>query len=880
MLSIANVSGNDDASRYYEKADDYYTKDKSPSQWQGKAATALNLQGEIQQDKFKNLLAGILPNGETIKENTQGRRGGTDLTFSAPKSVSMQALIAGDYALIDAHDRAVTQALKYAETLVTYRRMVDGELKKVPTRNMLAATFRHELSRACDPQLHTHCVVLNLTQREDGKWRAMDNELFYRQKMLMGVLYRAELAREVQNLGYEVRVTHQDGRFELGHITDSQIESFSSRSQAIEEILKKGGKTRESASPQEKQLITIATRQRKTDVDRQFLKEHWKEKSLESKIHYQQKLKPQKINNLSLAHNGVQFALDHLLERQSVITQSQFLRTALQHGVRYNTFKEIQFEIDRRLKEGLLLQFGERITTPEAIKREQMTLQMEQRGRAFNRSIFGPQQVDKFLEESKLNEEQKKASQLILTSSTWAVGIQGLAGTGKTFMLKATNELAHKQGYQMVGLAPSTSATKELSKTGMESMTISAFQVPERQKKINSKTVLVIDEAGMVSSKQMEAVFRTAFHYQAKVVLVGDTQQLKAVEAGKPFAQLQAHGMPTAGMSEIQRQKEPELKKAVELAARGEIVQSIAVLDKSITEIQNEEARHAQIAKDYTELTKHEQKETLIVSGTNRAKDSINQQVRQNLGFHGKGNLVPVLQDKAFTKAQIKEIRSYKIGDIIVPERNYSTLKLKKGSQAIIKEIKNSYVILQKEDGSRIKWYPRHKNKVGVYQINQREISQGDMIRFTRNDPQKNFDNGERARVVKVDLDKTLHIQKENGHVVKITGSKPLHMDYGYCSTVHAAQGKTCEKVLIEADTKSLTSAQDNYYVAISRARQEVKIYTNDRAKLPEAMTRENPKEAALELRINPEKIPRYNPTVQQTHERVKSKKDMELDRS
>ena len=146
--------------------------------------------------------------------------------------------------------------------------------------------------------------------------------------------------------------------------------------------------------------------------------------------------------------------------------------------------------------------------------------------------------------------------------------------------------------------------------------------------------------------------------------------------------------------------------------------------------------------------------------------------------------------------------------------------------------------------------------------------------------PQKNFDNGERARVVKVDLDKTLHIQKENGHVVKITGSKPLHMDYGYCSTVHAAQGKTCEKVLIEADTKSLTSAQDNYYVAISRARQEVKIYTNDRAKLPEAMTRENPKEAALELRINPEKIPRYNPTVQQTHERVKSKKDMELDRS
>src|SRR5438552_19061935 len=135
--------------------------------------------------------------------------------------------------------------------------MKEGDTNQVLSKNLVAATFRHELSRACDPQLHTHCVVLNMTQREDKKWRAMDNEPFYRQKMLMGAFYRAELAREVQNLGYEIRRTHSDGRFELEPILDLQLEEFSQRSKAIEETLKENGKTRETASPQEIQILTI-----------------------------------------------------------------------------------------------------------------------------------------------------------------------------------------------------------------------------------------------------------------------------------------------------------------------------------------------------------------------------------------------------------------------------------------------------------------------------------------------------------------------------------------------------------------------------------------------------------------------------------------------
>lgn len=129
---------------------------------------------------------------------------------------------------------------------------------------------------------------------------------------------------------------------------------------------------------------------------------------------------------------------------------------------------------------------------------------------------------------------------------------------------------------------------------------------------------------------------------------------------------------------------------------------------------------------------------------------------------------------------------------------------------------------------------------------------------MTRNDSKKRFNNGDRAEVVKIDEQRNIYLQKEDGKIFKVDTSKPQHLEYGYCSTVHASQGKTCDRVLIDADTKSLTSAQDNYYVAISRARHEAKIYTNDKARLPEVMNRENKKESALEISYSIRKRNRF----------------------
>jgi conjugative relaxase-like TrwC/TraI family protein len=173
MLSIANVSNSAGASAYYEQADDYYTADRSPSAWSGKAAEELGLEGAVKPEDFRAMLDGRLPSGEQLHHSGAGRRGGTDLTFSAPKSVSIQLLVGGDKRLLQAHETAVARALDHAETLAACRVTADGLTTRQTTGNLAVAQFRHDLSRAADPQLHTHCVTLNVTQRQDGQWRAL-----------------------------------------------------------------------------------------------------------------------------------------------------------------------------------------------------------------------------------------------------------------------------------------------------------------------------------------------------------------------------------------------------------------------------------------------------------------------------------------------------------------------------------------------------------------------------------------------------------------------------------------------------------------------------------------------------------------------------------
>ena len=848
MLTLSNVGNGIGSASYYEGADDYYFSGRSPSVWWGIGAAFLGLEGTVDSGEFAAILDGRLPTGASLHHTATGRRGGTDATFSAPKSVSLQALIGDDHRIIDAHSRAVNRALAYAETLIACRITEDGVTRSERTGNLVVAQFSHDLSRSCDPQLHTHCVLINATRRADGQWRAADNQAIYRHKMFLGVLYRSELARELQTLGYKVRLTHLDGRFELAHINERQVKAFSQRSAAIDAHLKTQGMERGDANAWDRQLAALITRDKKTDVDRLALRRAWDELSAVQGINYSQPApfahQFTTVDTVTLLSQSIA----HVSERHSVFSELSVLQTALERGVGSATLSEIQAELCVAVQSGCLIRDGLRYTTQEAQQLEREIQDMEVRGRTTLYPIYQGQRSNLIAQLTSLSTGQRDAVLGVVLSANRIVGIQGRAGAGKTTLLKIAADQARACGYTVKGLAPSASAARELAKAGIDSETIAAF-IHRQSKKLSPDTLLIVDEAGMVSTRQMHTILTEATTAGCRVVLVGDTAQLHSVEAGKPFAQLQNNGMHTSAVNQIQRQKNLRLKHAVELAVDGQTAMAISVLDKHIVEIVNSAKRFERIAIDYVSLPATERATTRVIAGTRYARAEINRCIRTKLGLDELGIAVGMLDRKDHTLQQARSILSYDPGDLILAETDYPSLGLKRNELATVIERQAHCILLERADGARTSWQPALATKLTAYVPVKRSLAVDDLIRVTANDRERGLINGDMAWVDSILIErKVLTLRFADGRLVQLSYRRPLALDHGYCSTVHASQGQTCDRVLIEADTSSLTSNENTFYVAISRARHHVQIYTDDRDMLPLAMCRQNENASALEL--------------------------------
>ena len=856
MLSLSNVGSGKTAASYYESADDYYTSGHGPSAWWGIGAANLGLQGAVGAAEFSDLLDGRLPSGDALHHAGSGRRGGTDGTFSAPKSVSLQALVGGDKRIVDAHILAVDRALAYAETLVACRVTEDGITHSERTGNLVVARFNHDLSRACDPQLHSHCVMINATRRADGQWRATDNQAIYRHKMLLGALYRAELARELQTLGYEVRLTHFDGRFELGHINDRQVKAFSQRSLAIEAYLKANkGLDRSEASAWDKKMVAVITRDKKTDVDRAHLRQEWIALSATHEIDYSI---PEQVESAGIKLDAAAVlsqAIEHVSERQSVFSHQGIVQAALERGVGVATLREIEVALEESIRTGQLIREGERYTTAEAQQLERDILSIEEKGRAAFVPLYQGERAALLTQLSGLSDGQRDAALGVLLTANQVIGIQGRAGAGKTTLLKIAAAQANACGYLVKGLAPSASAARELAGAGIDSETITAFS-HRQAKKLNAKTLLIVDEAGMASTRQLHRILTVAAISGCRVVLVGDTGQLQSVEAGKPFSQLQAHGMHTAVVNQIQRQKNPLLKHAVELAVDGQAAMAVEVLDKHITEIFNGSERFNRIANDYGSLSEIERELTRVIAGTRYARTEINRCIRSKLGLDEHGLEFILLDRKDHTCQQARSILSYDAGDLVLAETDYPSLGLKRGDAATVVERLDHCIVLECHDGKQVRWQPALATKLTAYVPEKRSLSVGDLVRVTANDRKRGLINGDLARVTAITPEEqTLTLRFDSGRTVVLDSRRPLTLDHGYCSTVHASQGQTCDKVMIEADAHSLTANVNTFYVAISRARHQAQIYTDDREMLPFAMSRQIENLSALEVHAMPTEL-------------------------
>ena len=299
MLSIGALASAAQGASYYER-DGYYSKDdpehQAASAWAGKGAEELGLKGPVDPDTFRSILEGKVPDGSDTRLGRRGKDGeilhrpGRDLTFSAPKSVSLAALVGGDDRIVEAHDRAVATTLAWVEKNAAETRMKDpgsspgqapatGRMGRVGGQKIVAATFRHDTSRNLDPQLHTHAVLANIVQGEDGKWRSMANEGLYARQKLIGMLYRNELAGGLARLGYGIEKTHADGRFEVAGVSRDTIEAFSTRRAEIEAAMAERNLGNSADNPRLAERAALMTRAAKRDIDRGELRDAWRKQA-------------------------------------------------------------------------------------------------------------------------------------------------------------------------------------------------------------------------------------------------------------------------------------------------------------------------------------------------------------------------------------------------------------------------------------------------------------------------------------------------------------------------------------------------------------------------------------------------------------------------
>ena len=927
MLSIGALSSAAQGASYYER-DGYYAKDdpdhRAASAWAGKGAAELGLDGPVDSEVFRAVLEGRVPDGSGQQLGRRGKDGeiahrpGRDLTFSAPKSVFLAALVGGDARIVEAHDRAVKATLGWIEKNAAETRMQDretGKMVRVGGQEIVAATFRHDTSRNLDPQLHTHAVLANMVKgpdgKWDGKWRTMANEGLYERQKLIGMLYRNELASGLARLGYDIEKTHADGRFEIGGVSRQVVEAFSTRRAEIEAAMAERNLGNSADHPRLAERAALMTRAAKRDVDRDELRGVWEKQAAEigfdarglvagaaSKTAAPAMQGPEAVAERSTARDSmpagrdvagapgvdraaadrsglegrpaadaVAWAMAHLSEREAVFARADLFAATLAHAPGAVTIAEAEREVAALEKAGTLHAVSlpgaeDSLATERTVGEERETVTLMRSGQGQGRAPMRGWSVQGYLNKGPLTAGQKDAVKLILSAKDRVVGVQGYAGTGKTTMLDRARTLAGKKGYRMLGLAPSASAVKTLAaEAGIESETLQRFLArnagvaegrltkkgAREMRAAFAKTILVVDEGSLASTVQARDLLRIANEIRIpRVVLVGDAKQLDAVDAGKPFAQLQAAGMKTATMDEIMRQRDPELKAAVEASLKGDIARAFEKLGGNVAEVKPDNIAGA-VAARWLKLSAEQRENTGVMAPSHALRQEINGHIRQRLAregrIHGPAMAAERLVSKGYTNAEKALAGNYAIGDVVAFHRPYKRIGVEKGDERRVAGVdhKARAVLLEGNDGAKgatVAWKPAEiggrQGGTEVYRSEGIELRAGDRIRWTRNDAGLGLVNSRTAEVVSVANGKVT-FGLEDGKKLEFGSGDPQlrHLDHAWASTVHAFQGRTVDAVIaaMEARHPHLTT-QKSFYVEISRARDRAELVTDDAAEL------------------------------------------------